>query len=228
MAQSAKDFVRDYALSCYTFDSSGDKEDKFIARLLHKHAQGKRILDLGCGPVVPITSVFYPNATEVVAVDRLPENLDFVLNHANELDKIVERAKQYRRRYLSRKITNPKIELIKGDVTKPITGLGTFDCVMNLGCFGALDTAEQFQAAVNHAYSYLKKGGTLLMINWVGKNKRPFQFNGKMSSITEQIYVPSMHKAGFKVQEVHTTARVLSGETKELGYDKIIWAVAKK
>ena len=217
-------FVRNYALNCYTFDH--DPEALLVARLIFKYMKGKRVLDLGCGPIVPITSIFYPQAKEVVAVDRLQENLGFIKKNSHELESIVIRAKAYRTRYLSKKNIQPKIQLVKGDVTKYMPQLGLFDSVMNIGCFGSLDTAKQFQQALNHAYSYLKKGGTLLMMNWIGTNvKRPFHFNGKVDELS--LYVPAMQKAGFKVKEIHLTSK-LSKETKEMGYQKIIWAVAKK
>lgn len=220
---NTKQFVRDYALTNYSFD--GNREDYFIAKLIHKYMKGKKVLDLGCGPVVSITSLFYPDATTVVAVDKLQANLDFIKENSHELEDIIKRAANYKRRYLSNSQSKPKIKLLKGDVTKRLN-IGKFDAVMNLGCFGALDTTDQFQQAVNHAYHYLKKGGTLLMINWVGKVNRPHQFNGKVHE--PNIFAPSMQKAGFKIQELHITQKVVSAETKKMGYKKIIWAVAKK
>lgn len=222
-AMSLRSFVRHYALTCYPFE--GDKEDRFIATLIHHYMRGKRVLDLGCGPVVPVVGVFYPNATEVVAVDRLQANLDFVKYHSDELRDIIARAQNYKRRYLSKKITTPRYTLLKGDITKKLR-VGSFDSVMNLGSFGALNSPRQFQLAVNHAYSYLKKGGTLLMVNWVGAVKRPYNFNGKVYE--PDVFKPSLLKAGFTIQELHLTGAVLSKETKKMGYSKIIWAVAKK
>lgn len=221
---SATSFVRHYALSCYTFD---EEEDYLIGRLIHKHMHGKRVLDLGCGPVAPLTSVFYPQAKEVIAIDRLKANLDFARYNAHELDKIKQRAIAYKHHYLSKKDVHPRIRLIQGDVTEKLS-VGKFDSVMQIGCFGALDTKEQFQKAVSHAYHYLKKGSTLLMVNWLDerkKVKRPFHFNGKVNSL--QLYKPCMKKAGFTIKEFHTTSRI-SNETKRLGYTRIVWAVAKK
>lgn len=224
---SLKSFVKDYALTCYTFEGHTG-EDRFVAQKIFQYMRGKRVLDLGCGPVVAVTSVFYPEAKEVVGVDRLQANLDFVKKQSHVLDTIIQRAKKYRQRYLSSKIISPRIRLVKGDVTKRVPGIGTFDSVMNMGCFGALDSEEQFQQAVNHAYAYLKKGGTLLMVNWVSPrgNARPHRFNGKVYE--PDIYVPSLKKAGFTIQELHITSTILSQETRDMGYESIIWAVAKK
>ena len=218
-----KSFVRNYALKNYSFE--GDQEDYFVAKLIHRYMKGKKILDLGCGSVVSITCLFYPNAQEVVAVDRLQANLDFVKEHSHELESNIKKALKYKHRYLSKKDSSPKIRLLRGDVTKRLK-IDKFDSVMNLGCFGALDTPEQFQRAVEHTYHYLKKGGTLLMVNWVGQVKRPFHFNGKVHE--PDVFAPSMKKAGFKIQELHITGKVLSSATKRMGYERIIWAVGKK
>ncbi len=221
----AASFIRKYALTSYTFE--GDKEDYFVARLIHRYMRGRRVLDLGCGPVVKILSIFYPDAREVVGVDRLQENLDFVKNNTHDLDAIMKRANAYQHHYLSKKKPNDplKITLVKGDVRKKLP-LGKFDSVMNMGCFGALDTPEDFYQAVKNAYGYLKKGGTLLMVNWIGDVKRPYRFNGKIYE--PAVYRPALEKAGFIIKELHFTAAAISPETRRMGYRGIIWAVAKK
>ena len=69
------EYVHDYALTAYSFD--GNAEDNTIAELIYKNVKGKKVLDLGCGPTEPVLSIFYPEAKEVVAVDRLQENISF-------------------------------------------------------------------------------------------------------------------------------------------------------
>jgi len=222
---SIQSFVRNYALNNYTFKN--DPESFLVGKLIHTYAHGKRVLNLGCGPITPITSLFYPNAKESVEVDRLKENLDFVKKHANELDSIVKRALSYKHRFLSKNDAHTKIRLHQGDVTKRLP-LGKFDSVMQIGCFAALDNKKQFQQAVNHTYDYLKKGGTLLMVNWMderSKVKRPYHFNGAVNA--REVFIPSMQEAGYKIKEVHTTSN-LHPKTKKMGYTGIIWAVAKK
>src|SRR3989344_337630 len=220
---SIKDFVKDYALTCYTFE--GIEEDYFIVRLIYKYMKGRRVLDLGCGPVVPVTSIFYPNAKEVVAVDRLQANLDFVRNNSNELKGVVEKAVKYRRRFLSKILINPKVKLVGGDVVKKLN-IGKFDSVMALGCFGALKTTDQYKKAINNVYAYLKHGGTFFILSWIGSVKRPYKFNGPVKD--EEILIPYLKEAGFKIKEFHKTKSVISKDTKSLGYHEIMWAVTQK
>lgn len=224
-----KNFVRDYALTCYYFDSGEESgEDYLIGRLVNRYVKGRRVLDLGCGPVVAVTSVFYPNAKEVVAVDKLKENLDFVKNNSGELNAFIDNARRYRKRYLDGKFVNPKIQLIQGDIRERLQ-IGNFDSAMQLGCFGCVSTTQEFQMAVNNTYYYLKPGGTALMVNWFNdKNevKRPLNFNGPVNSA--EIMQNSLETAGFQIKEYHITRSVLCKETRKLGYNGIVWAVAAK
>ena len=111
---------------------------------------------------------------------------EFLSYDSHLVDHIVERATNYRNRYLFSRKENPQIALIKGDVTKNLS-LGAYDSVMQLGCFGCLDTEKQFQSAIDNAHSYLKPGGTLLMVTWldgeVTKVDREYNFNGDRKSV---------------------------------------------
>ena len=51
--------------------------------------------------------------------------------------------------FLSKKLIKPKIKLTQGDVVKKLN-IGKFDSVMALGCFGALNTADEYQKAINN------------------------------------------------------------------------------
>lgn len=223
-----KKFVKDYALTAYTFN--GIPEDRFIAKLISTYMRGKRVLDLGCGPVLPITSLFYRDAEEVVGVDIFPENLDFIRDNSSDLSQIIDRAIRYRNRYIFERNTKPRVKLTLGDITEKLP-LGKFDSVMQLGCFGCLDTDEQFQAAVDNAYTYLKPGGTLLMVTWLddkpaSKVDREYHFNGDVNA--KDLYIPCLEKAGFKIQDMHKLSSILSEDSKKMGYKKVLWAACRK
>ncbi len=226
---NAKSFVRDYALSCYYFDGGEEaQEDYLVGRLICKYMKGKRVLDLGCGPVVAITSVFYPEAEEVVAVDKLKENIDFARNNSHELGAFVNNARKYKNKYLLKHDVTPKIRLVRGDIRKKLS-IGKFDSVMQIGCFACVRTAEEFQKSIDNSYRYLKKGGTLLMLNWFNDRrevKRPFNFNGPVNATL--LIKPALKKSGFRIKEYHITRSILCPETRKLGYNGIVWAVAIK
>ncbi len=228
---TTKSFVKNYAMTKYTFDK--DSDNFLIAKLIHGYMTGKRVLDLGCGPVVPITSLFYPEADEVVAVDMSTENLDFIKRHSGDLDQIKDRALRYKHRFLSKIDRNPKIKLVRGNVLKKLN-VGKFDSAMQVGCFGCLRNTGEFQKAIDNVYHYLKKNGKFLMVNWLENKKRDSRFNKKQiknrfegTANCRENYVPCLKKAGFKLLEFHTTSKI--GElSRKKGYKKIIWAVGKK
>lgn len=229
MPKNMEKIVREYALATYTFNK--DYDGYLALKLINKHMTGKRVLDLGCGPIVAITSLFYPEAREVVALDRLKENIDFARDHSSELQELIDKAKTYKHRFLSKQDQSPNISYVVGDVTKKYD-LGKFDSVMQVGCFGCLSDFEDFQKAVNNTYAYLKKGGTLLMLNWSAaklNEDRPLNNNGKSKNEVDVLsaYKPAMLNAGYRILDLHTTTQ-LSDDSKRIGYDKIIWAVARK
>ena len=210
------DYPRRYALTSYQFD--GNAEDYLVGRLVFKYMNGRRVLNLGCGPTEGIFGVFYPEAKEVVAVDLLRSNLDFSENKSHLIKPIIARARAYRLRYLSAMENNPKTRYVMGDIRKRL-GLGRFDSVMQIGAFGTLRSAKEFETAVRNSYHYLKRGGRLLMVNWVGRK-------GEIDC--SRMYKPSLEKAGFRILEMHSTSIGFNRYSKKEGYKKLIWAVAEK
>ncbi|MCL5429990.1 MAG: class I SAM-dependent methyltransferase [Candidatus Marsarchaeota archaeon] len=220
-------YIRDYALNAYLFD--GNAEDEFVGKLIFKYVKGKRVLDLGCGPTEPILSVFYPEAEEVVAVDSLKANIDFGKKNSPQMKKIIGRALAYKNHELSNINKNPKIKYMIGDVTKNLR-VGKFDSAMQIGCFGCLGTAKRFQKAVENAYKHLKKDGTLLMMNWEERvpgesPNEPYYTSAPIDCAP--LYVPALRNAGFHMTHVHSF-RKLKKDSKDVGFTRIIWAVAKK
>ncbi len=95
MDKQTLDFITHYALTCYNY--SGDcKEEKIIASLIYSYMQGARILDMGCGPVSPILAQFFPEATDLVAFDKLPENIAFMQKYSDRISHIISQAAEYR------------------------------------------------------------------------------------------------------------------------------------
>ncbi len=219
------EYVHDYALTAYSFD--GNAEDNTVAELIYKNVKGKKVLDLGCGPTEPVLSIFYPEAKEVVAVDRLQENISFTKkNNERLLGGIIERAMAYKQSHLSKRGVKPKVRYVLGGVTKRLK-LGKSDSAMQIGCFGCLGTRKDFELAVKNAYRYLKDRGTLLMVNWeIGEDpNRPYYADRPLE--VGKLYVPALREAGFEIKRLGSMSR-LKKESKDAGFSKMIWAVARK
>lgn len=209
--------VREYATSTYTFDRA-DSEMRFVLRLIHRHLPGRRVLDLGCGPTLPVTSLFHPEAEEGVGVDALRENLDFVRDEAHLLEPLVERALRYKRRHLSPRATRPRLRLVHGDVRERLPLRG-FDAAMQIGCFACLDTPEALHKAMTHVHGYLKPGGWFLNVNWIQVGE---------GLDTRRLYRPALEAAGFESLEVHASAARLSPASRRMGYTHMTWAITRK
>lgn len=238
-----KEFIKDYAENTYTFDE--EQEDYLIANLIFKYIDGKKILDLGCGPVHHILALFFRDFESSTAIDLHQENLDFIslCIKNNILLPSQHSAIKYKNKFLVKepahllpeiqiKNTYQRIEsLIKANVLDRREDLvSKFDNVLQVGCFGALDTISEYSTAVLNAANYLKPSGKLLMINWLQNEYtyRPFKFNGKVSSILNKSnYCKAILDAGLNIIKVDQNNQI-SLETLNMGYTHIIYSVSSK
>lgn len=214
-----------YARCFYQF--TGDPEDYLIATLINQHMKGERVLDLGCGPVVPITSLFFPQAKTVIAVDFSQNVLDYAQN-AESLEKQIRAAKQHRDGGFVINPSNPTIEFRLGDFTKDLGFNSEFDSVMQIGGFGCVQHNKDFFGAVRLAHKYLKPGGTLLMMNWIeeGEKGSRFSFGGRVNE--RELYQPSLQQAGFQIDRIEEDPNLLGQASREAGYSSLIYALATK
>lgn len=214
-----------YAHCFYQF--TGDPEDRLIASLINQHMKGERVLDLGCGPVVPITSLFFPQAKTVVAVDFSQKVLDYAQN-AESLEEQIRAAKQHRDDGFVINPNNPTIEFRLGDFTKDLGFKSEFDSVMQIGGFGCVQHNQDFVDAVGLAHKYLKPDGKLLMMNWIeeGEKGSRFSFGGRVNE--RELYEPSLQQAGFQIDRIHEDPNLLGEASREAGYSSLIYALATK
>ena len=235
-------FIDDYAENNYDFE--GDTESYFIAKLIYHHARGEKVLDLGCGPVHHLLALFIKDYKMSFLLDLHQENLDYInkcKNH-NYISKVHCAAFEYRRRYLRDSSDYSLSDAIKciyskisryqqGNVLTKYEHLkNKFDCIMQIGCFGALDSYEQFNTAIINANHYLKKGGVLIMANWIQTSfgDRPFSFNGKVSSyLNKANYNYGIRSTGMRIIK-YGEFKKISDLSKKQGYSSILYAVAKK
>ena len=243
LATAHQKMVADYAEHYYTFVN--DPEAFLIAELISRHMTGRKVLDLGCGPVHHIHMLFLRNARETVGLDVDQENLDFV-SSCKENGRILKN-QLYALRYMyfyilkqplpinPEEVIRDRYDRIKtlrqGNLVERVKDYkNAFDSVMEIGSFGGLDSVEEFKRAVSNAHDYLRRGGTFLMVNWLQSRyrKNPYLFNGSVVSLIQASDYPAiLRKARFKLVSLDETSRV-SKPTRDLGYKSIVYAVAKK
>lgn len=235
--------VADYAEHYYTFVN--DPDAFLVAELISRFMTGRKVLDLGCGPVHHIHMLFLRNAQETVGLDVDQENLDFV-SSCKENGQILKNqlsALKYLYFYILKQPlpSNPekairdcydRIKTLRqGSLVDRVKGYkNAFDSVMEIGSFGGLQSVDEFKQAVSNAHSYLRRGGTFLMVNWLQPRyrKNPYLFNGRVVSLIQASDYPAiLKKVRFKLISLDETSRV-SKPTRDLGYKSIVYAVAKK
>ena len=211
--------VAAYAERAYA--EMSDPEDRLVARLIHRHVRGRRVLDLGCGPVPHITSRFLPEAERVVAVDVLPENLAFARAALRSPPLRSREAEAFERRLLGRAPRRPRVRLMQGDVRDRLPLRG-FDAAMQIGCFACVDSADEFRLAVSHVARYLRPGAPFLMVNWVQPRE-----DARRGVDCRVLVRPAMAEAGFDVEEHHDVSAPSAG-SRRLGYARIVWALGRR
>jgi SAM-dependent methyltransferase len=241
-------FLNDYYRDTYDFSQV---QSQLIANILLEHGKGERVLDLGCGPVLPILSLFLPQAVHIQGIDRLEVTADFVsqrlMNY--EIDKPVASALKYLK---TKNLHAPAANLLTEEDEKnylvnrwsavaPIkTGsvldvhsefIEKFDVVIQIGCFGTLQSREEFHRATYLATSYLRRGGTLIMATWAQDiyKERPFQFNSALSTeINESFYSAVLNDIDGLTDAEVRVFNDLGPTSKERGYNKIVYSAARK
>ena len=239
-----KNFINDYAENNYDF--KGDAESLFVAKFIYNHASGEKVLDLGCGPVHHLLAMFIRNHKMSFLLDLHQENLDYIKKCKidNYISEAHRSAYNYKKRYLRngfdkcltisdmmRSIYSKIYGYQQGNVLNRYEHLeNNFDCVMQIGCFGALDNYDQFTKAITNANSYLKQEGILLMANWIQTSfgARPFSFNGRVSSVlNKHNYNHGITSIGMQIVK-YGEFKQLSNISKKQGYTSILFAVARK
>jgi len=161
--------IEKYIEQEWNFAEGMNADTLAIARAIYTHTVGGRWLDIGCGPMLSIWPLFSKRPTEIIGLDRNREirryhkrllNFTFEKLPLNIRDAYIA-SKNFR---LSRGLeviddSRPLIREIKiQDLMIPISEwLDFFDTVIQIGCFGCLNSVEDLVHAIALSYSYLKK-----------------------------------------------------------------------
>jgi len=145
---------------------------------------------------VALFEPFYP------AVDNLIQSFEFIKENPTLFQRKIERLTSH----FHIRTVPCNVNYIHSDILQLDQRVKGFDAVMQVGCFGTLETEKQFMDAVADVYERLNINGAFLMINWLGNANRPKGFN---SAINEaELYEPSLQKAGFKNYKIDYFMRI--------------------
>jgi cyclopropane fatty-acyl-phospholipid synthase-like methyltransferase len=120
-----------------------------LIAFLENHEPG-RALDIGCGTGT---------------------NLITIAQHGWQVTGVDFSSRAIRQAQRKAQKASIQIQLIRDDVTSFNKITGTFDLVLDLGCFHSLSQKEQTRYASN-LNRFIKPGGTYLLYAWLSKGKK--------------------------------------------------------
>ena len=149
-------------------------DHEIIGRMIAKHSPGGAVLDLGCGPMLPIWAQFHPKVTRLVGVDRFDANIKFV-------EKVMGGGRfpatfQAWRDLAAAINPNGPSEsdiraafdaILDADVVEDRPSFHQqFDVITQIGCFACLPTDGEVKVALSHLADYMKPSGVFISVMW--------------------------------------------------------------
>lgn len=176
--------VEEYIEQDWCFEESRDWNAIEIASVVRKWANSGDWLDLGCGPMLSVWPMFAENATNIFGCDRQFAISDFHRKLKSCPSEewpagLLNAVKFYNRNFLKNgekeRIVTP-IDRIQELVIKSILEVqpcwkNRFETVIQIGCFGCLNSIEDLKIALNHVHYYLKHDGVFISATWLPRHE---------------------------------------------------------
>lgn len=210
--------VEEYIDQDWCFEDGGDWNAVEISSVIRKWARPGNWLDLGCGPMLSVWPMFAVNESSIWGCDRQIAVSQF---HSELKLRAVEawptgllRAVEFYNRKFSRvdgrkHITTPVArirELVTSSILQEQTQWRShFDTIVQIGCFGCLDSINDLKAAIDLVYVYLKHGGKFISATWLprrGYEESEVWGGVRLSTLSCDEFVSLIRAASMKVIEV--------------------------
>jgi hypothetical protein len=163
----------------WDFSGSPGSDALAIADLVYRWAREGDWLDLGCGPMLPVWPMFTARELSVFGIDRIPDLKDFydklgasALGYTRSFRKAERFAHEFRAQHGIKPRSESLGENIRefriASVLDPFPDwAGKFATVLQVGCFGCLDSIEQLKVGLQRVYEYLDTNGVFISATWV-------------------------------------------------------------
>lgn len=171
--------IEDYILQDWKFDDLNNVELIEITNVIQKWTKGGNWLDLGCGPLLTVWAMFAPNEVLIWGCDRFKAVEEFhqqlKTKPNDELPIGLQKAIAFcNHNFFSKKETVPinKIQeiIVSSVTTKQNHWTSLFDNIIQIGCFGCLDTLSDLTTALKLVEQYLKPKGRFISETWLPKS----------------------------------------------------------
>lgn len=157
----------------------GDTDARALAEVIASWSRAGNWLDLGCGPMLPVWPMFSPHTVRVNGIDRNPELSGFYAG-ATACTDVCEThfgaarrfADSFREQHAMAALTGSPMEAVASfrilSVLEPVTNwASSMQTVLQIGCFGCLDSFDQLAEALRCVVSYLDDDGVFISATWV-------------------------------------------------------------
>jgi len=203
--------ISEYLLQEWRFEDFDDAELREFCQTIRTWAKPGKWLDLGCGPLLSVWPMFVIGDTEIFGCDRHPDISAFHFNLL-PLDKINlpyalrVAVDYYNVAYNGRRAYPPLdriVEIATGSVTeRRDRWIAAFDTVVQIGCFGCLDSLAAVQHTLTLVESYLRPGGIFISGTWVPRDDHleSFDWGGdKLRNMSSEQFSNMVTSAGLRI-----------------------------
>lgn len=168
--------IEDYILQDWKFDDLDNDELLEITSVIHKWTKGSNWLDLGCGPLLTVWAMFASRDISISGCDRFQSVLEFHQNLQGKKKEKLPIGLQKAIAFYNHNFS-PNKEMIPINQVQEIVisnvleeqshWCSLFDTIIQVGCFGCLDSEEDLFKALQLVEKYLKSGGIFISETWL-------------------------------------------------------------
>jgi hypothetical protein len=203
------------------FQDGTDADTLALASLIARWSQSGNWLDLGCGPMLAVWPMFSPHPVLAHGIDRNPELADFYTRlrasgeasaeHLGPARLYAERFRTQRQMELSRNSPVDVVSTVRiSSVLEPVGEWASrFQTVIQVGCFGCLNSLAQLTHAMRMVHDYLAMDGVFLSATWLPRQEyfESWTWGGDhLRDLTCESFEDCLREAGLSVLFRESTA----------------------
>ena len=170
--------IKQYIRQEWQFTPVMNADTAAITGAICSKALAGQWLDLGCGPLLSIWPLFSRWPTELFGLDRNTEVGEYhnrLLRLPSgelpvDVSEAYSAAHSFRSQHGLRPILDPRTlvqDIRIQNLLQPVRSWACkFDTIIQIGCFGCLDSIDDLHLALALVHDYLKPGGVFISATW--------------------------------------------------------------
>lgn len=210
--------IEDYILQDWCFDE-GENEDVIeIASVIRQWAVSGNWLDLGCGPMLSVWPMFAKDKSVIWGCDRHENIAEFHNNlkyqSFSEWPEGLLRAVNFYNDFFTKTDGISRIRAILDQIQEITIGNildenvmwhSSFNTIIQVGCFGCLDSIDDLKRASSLVFKYLRPSGRFISVTWLPRASyvESETWGGiNLSALPSGVFVSALLETGLYINEV--------------------------